>query len=63
VWALREALGVPLAEADQPPGRRWSPWDNPLFFAVDTAGIGPLTVRHGDSDGPRFHASGGGFAL
>ena len=29
---------------------------------VDTAGIGPLTVRHGDSDGPSSHASAGGFA-
>ena len=52
---------MPLPVADPPSGRRWTPWDNPSFFAVDTAGIGPLTVGYGDSDGPSSPASAGGF--
>ena len=50
---------MPLAEPDPRPGRRWNPWDNTVFFTVDTARIGPLTVGYGDSDGPRFHGSAG----
>ena len=55
------ATGVPLAERIRPSGRRWSPWDIADSCVVDTAGIGPLTVEHGDSDGLGFHASAGGF--
>lgn len=55
-------MGVPLAEPDPPPGRRWNPWDNPFSFPVDTTGIGPLTVGYGDSDGPSFPAPAGAFA-
>ena len=54
-------MEVPLAESDPPSGRRWNTWDIAVFAEVDTAGIGPMTVGHGDSDGPGFHASAGGF--
>lgn len=42
-----------LTEAKSVSGTPLEPWDYPGFFTVDTAGIGPLTVGHGDSDGPR----------
>ena len=51
---------MPLTEAGPPSGRRWNPWDNPFFLAVDTAGIGPLTVGYGDSDDPGLPPSGAG---
>ena len=38
---LPSALGVPLAEADAAPERRWNPWDIAVFPVVDTAGVGP----------------------
>ena len=52
------AREVPLAEADQAPGRCWNPRDITDSCVVDTAGIGPLTIGHGDSDG-RAPRSGG----
>ena len=56
------ALGVPLAESDPAPGRRWNTWEVAAVAEVETTGIGPLTVGYGDSDGPRFPASAGGCA-
>ena len=55
-------MGVPLAEASSPSGRRWNPLDIAVSAAVDTAGNGPPTVCHGDADGLRFRASADGFA-
>ena len=50
-------MGVPLAEAAPPSGRRWNPLDIAVSAPVDTARNGPLTSRHGDSDDPGFRAS------
>ena len=51
----------PLAAADPPPGWYWNSREVAAFAEVDIAGNGPLTVRHGDSDGPDSRASAGGF--
>ena len=61
-FPLAHATEVPLAAADPTPGRHWNPWEIASIRGVDTAGIGPLTVGYGDSDGPSFPASAGGFA-
>ena len=53
---------MPLAESIRRSRRRWNPLDIADSCVVDTVGIGPLTVGHGDSDDPGFHASAGGFA-
>ena len=58
---LQEQVERPLAEADLPPGRRWSPWDIAISPVVDTGRIGPLTVGYGDSDDLGLRASAGGF--
>jgi len=50
-------MGVVLAEAGSPSGRRWKPLDIAVSAAVDTARSSPLTSRHGDSDDPGFRAS------
>ncbi len=55
-------MGVPLAEAGSPSGRRWKPLDMAISGALDTARNGPLTSRHGDSDDPGFRASADGLA-
>lgn len=52
-------MGVPLAETDLPPGRRWNPWDIAISRVVDTARNRPLTVWYGDADDPTFHVSAG----
>ena len=48
---------VLLAEAHPASGRRWNPLDITDSCAVDTAGIGPLTLGQGDSDRSGLHAS------
>ena len=45
------ATEVPLVKADPVPGRRWNSQDIADSCVVDTAGIGPLTVGQGESDG------------
>lgn len=52
-------MEAPLAESIRASGRRWNPLDIADSCVVDTAEIGPLTVGHGDSDDPGFHASVG----
>ena len=59
---VRKAMGVVLAEAGSPSGRRWKPLDVAVSAAVDTARSSPLTSRHGDSDDPGFRASANGLA-
>lgn len=51
-----------LAAAGSHSGRRWNPWDTTSNHEVDTARLGLLRVRYGDSDAPRFPAAQAGSA-